>query len=170
MERERKIRVIETHMESDAKLRELEPICFTKDKEGPDGHESKILNIYDEVQYQEILGFGGAFTEAATMNMSRISPEMRKKVIELYFDKEKGIGYNFCRSTINSCDFSADFYSYDDVDGDFDLEHFDIAHDKETVIPAIKDAQEAAEDLLVFSSPSRCSQWYLPVRCAVLVM
>lgn len=156
---ERKIRVVETHLASNTKLKEIQEMCFAKDKEGPDGHEAKILNIYDEVQYQEILGFGGAFTEASTLNFSRVSPEMRKKVMDLYFDREKGIGYNFCRSTINSCDFSEDFYSYDDVDGDFDLEHFDIAHDKETVIPAIKDAMKVAEDLLVFSSPWSPPAW-----------
>ena len=45
-------------------------------------------NVYDEVEYQEILGFGGSFTEATTLNLSRITPELRKKVLELYFDKE----------------------------------------------------------------------------------
>lgn len=156
---ERKIRVIETHLATDTKLKEMPKIAFHKDKEGPDGQENNILNIYDEVQYQEILGFGGAFTEATTLNLSRVSKKLREKVLELYFDTEKGIGYNFCRSTINSCDFSEDFYSYDDVDGDFELEHFDISHDKETVIPAIKDAMAVAEDLKLYASPWSPPAW-----------
>ena len=127
----RKVRVIETHLASDTKLKEMPSIYFEKDIDGSDGRESNLLNVYDEVQYQEILGFGGAFTESSTLNLSRVSKEMRNKVMELYFDSEKGIGYNFCRSTINSCDFSESLYSYDDVADDFALEHFDISHDKE---------------------------------------
>ena len=156
---ERKIKVIETHLASDTKLKEMPEVCFAKEKPEPDSQEWGILNVYDEVQYQEILGFGGALTEASTLNLSRISPELRKQVMELYFDREKGLGYNFCRSTINSCDFSEDFYSYDDVDGDFALEHFDIAHDKETVIPAIKEAMETAEDFRLYSSPWSPPAW-----------
>lgn len=155
----RKIRVIETHLASDTKLQEMSPIYFEKDKEGPNGREDGILNIYDEVEYQEILGFGGAFTESSTLNLDRVSKEMREKVLELYFDPEKGIGYNFCRSTINSTDFAEAPYSYDDVEDDFELEHFDISHDKETVIPAIKEAKALAEDLMLYSSPWSPPAW-----------
>lgn len=155
----RKIRVIETHLATDTKLKEMPEICFHKDKADPDGQEDHILNIYDEVQYQEILGFGGAFTEATTLNLSLVDKEMRKKVLEMYFHPEKGIGYNFCRSTINSCDFSQDFYSYDDVDGDFELKYFDIAHDRETIIPAIREAMEMGEDLMLYASPWSPPAW-----------
>lgn len=155
----KKIRVIETHLASDTKLAEQPALEFVKEIPEPDSQEGNILNVYDQVQYQEILGFGGALTEASALNLSRVSPKLRKEVMELYFDKEKGIGYNFCRSTINSCDFSEDFYTYDDVDGDFELEHFDISHDKETIIPAIKEAQEMAEDFLIYASPWSPPAW-----------
>ena len=32
--------------------------------------EGNIINIVDDAEYQEILGFGGAFTEAAAYNYS----------------------------------------------------------------------------------------------------
>lgn len=155
----KRIKAIETHLASGTKLKELPERTFEKEKAGPDGEEETLVNIYDEVRYQEILGFGGAFTEATALNVSRISPELHREVMDLYFDKEKGIGYNFCRSTINSCDFSEDFYSYDDVDGDFELEHFDIFHDKETIIPVIREAMEIAGDLMIFSSPWSPPAW-----------
>lgn len=155
----RKIRVIETHFASHTKLKEIAPLYFQKDMEGPDGREDRLLNIYDEVQYQEILGFGGAFTESSTLNLSKADEKVREKVLELYFSPEEGIGYNFCRSTINSCDFSANPYSYDDVEEDFELRHFDISHDRETILPAMKAAMEYAEDLLIFSSPWSPPAW-----------
>lgn len=155
----RKVKVIETHLASDCRLKEQPELLLTKERPEPDSQETGILNLYDEVEYQEILGFGGAFTEATALNLTRMSPEMRRRVMELYFDREKGIGYSFCRSTINSCDFSEDFYTYDDVEGDFALEHFDISHDRETIIPAIREAQEMAEELLVYASPWSPPAW-----------
>ena len=155
----RRIKVIETHLASDNKLKEQPELLFAKELPEPDNQEAQILNIYDEVQYQEILGFGGAFTESTALNLSRVNPELKKQVLELYFDSEKGIGYNLCRSTINSCDFSEDFYTYDDVDGDFELEHFDISHDKETILPAIREAKKISEELLIFASPWSPPAW-----------
>jgi len=159
MKYKRTVRVFETHLASDIKLREQDTVSFYEDKSGPEGREDSLLNIYDEVEYQEILGFGGAFTEACTLNLENMGEELKKKVLELYFDREKGIGYNFCRSTINSCDFSEDFYSYDDVEGDFELEHFDISHDKKTIIPTIREAMEVGENLLLYATPWSPPAW-----------
>lgn len=153
------VRVIETHMKSGRFLAETQGLCFHEDKPGPDGQEDRIINVYDEVQYQEILGFGGAFTEATALNLSRISDKQRKRVMELYFDSEKGIGYNFCRSTINSCDFSEDFYTYDDVENDFELKHFDISHDRQAIIPAIREAMKISEEMILYSSPWSPPAW-----------
>lgn len=159
MEMDRKIRVVETDLEHGKRLAEQKPLAFRADKPGNDGQEEHILNVYDQVEYQEVFGFGGAFTEASALNFSRITPEQREKVLELYFDKEKGNGYNFCRATINSCDFSEDFYSYDDTPGDFELKRFDIAHDREAVLPMILAAQKRAGDLEVYSSPWSPPAW-----------
>ena len=37
------------------------------------GKEQNIVNIYDEVRYQEIIGFGGAFTESSAYNYSLLT-------------------------------------------------------------------------------------------------
>ena len=70
----RRIKVIETHLASDNKLKEQPELLFAKELPEPDNQEAQILNIYDEVQYQEILGFGGAFTESTALNLSRVNP------------------------------------------------------------------------------------------------
>lgn len=155
----KKIRVIETNMAKGNMLKEAAPLKFVPDKKGPDGNEGDIFNIYDQVQYQEILGFGGAFTEASALNFKKMTADQKKEVADKYFDAKKGLGYTFCRATINSCDFSADFYSYDDVDGDFALEHFDIAHDKEAIIPMIKEALKRCPGLRIFGSPWSPPAW-----------
>lgn len=155
----KKIGVFATDLLNDKKLEKQQDITFKKELPDPKGREDRLINIYDQVKYQEILGFGGAITEASAINILDMPESLRKKAINLYFDEKKGIGYSFCRSTINSCDFSEDFYSYDDVDGDFELQHFDIAHDKEKIIPVIKMAFNKSKDLRLYCSPWSPPAW-----------
>ena len=77
-----------------------------------------------------ILGFGAAFTEAAALNYGTLSEQGKQSLMELVYGKS-GLGYSIGRVHINSCDFSIGSYSFDDVDGDFDLDHFDteVTHD-----------------------------------------
>lgn len=116
-----------------------------------DDIESPLITIHPRVEYQEIKGFGGAFTEAAAVTLDKLSENNRKKIIELYFDEKEGIGYNFGRVHMNSCDFSLGNYTCVD-EGDETLETFNIERDKRHVIPMIKDAMEY-NDVEVFASP-----------------
>lgn len=80
-----------------------------------------------------ILGFGGAFTEAASLNFHSLDKDGQEAVLELLFGKT-GLGYSKGRVHINSCDFSIESYNFDNVDGDFELKQFDtgVKHDVES--------------------------------------
>lgn len=113
------------------------------------GREHALINVYPDVEYQEIKGFGGAFTEAASSTIDKLSKSNREKIIKLYFDPEEGIGYNIGRVHMNSCDFSLGNYTCVD-ENDQTLESFQINRDKSSVIPMIKDAMKYAPiELLV---------------------
>lgn len=115
--------------------------------------EGQIVNLIDDIMYQEILGFGGAFTESTAYNYSLLSDEEKKEFIEKYYDRKKGLGYNFGRTHINSCDFALDVYAYVE-DGDTTLESFNIERDKKYILPFLKDALAASqEEVVLFSSP-----------------
>ncbi|EED87519.1 glucosylceramidase [Thalassiosira pseudonana CCMP1335] len=77
-----------------------------------------------------ILGFGGAFTEAAALNYMSLNEEGREMVMQLLFGRE-GLGYSLGRTHINSCDFCIKSYSFDDTPDDFSLSSFDtlVSHD-----------------------------------------
>jgi glucosylceramidase len=107
----------------------------------PDAHVNEygspdaILNISlstPPFPNRPILGFGAAFTEASSLNYQSLSEKGKKTLMELYFGKS-GLGYALGRVHINSCDFSIQSYNFDDVDGDFDLQHFDmnVTHDNQ---------------------------------------
>ncbi len=119
----------------------------------PENQEWGIVNFFDDVVYQEVIGFGGAFTESSAYLYSLLSAEDKKRFLELYFSREKGIGYNFGRSHINSCDFSLDIYA-DVEEGDETLETFSLAREKKYILPLLKDAIEySGEEIVLFASP-----------------
>ncbi len=102
---------------------------------------------------QEFFGIGGALTDAAAETFARLPASKQDEVMEAYYNPEKGIGYTFARTNINSCDFSSDSYTYVE-EGDKELKTFDIEHDRRYKIPLIKRAIEAAGGkLTLFASP-----------------
>ena len=134
-------------------LVEQQSTTFNQDLET----ENLLINVYPEFKYQTILGFGAAFTEASAYNFSLLSPASQAQVAELYFGKT-GIGFNFCRTHINSSDFGIDEYTYV-ADGDVDLKTFNIDRDRKYVIPMIKAAFEANPDIWLFASPWSPPAW-----------
>ena len=112
-----------------------------------------IIAVNSSMMYQEHLGFGGAFTEAAAFTLSEMSEEKRAEAIRAYFDKETGLGYNLGRVHIHSCDFALGNYTYVE-EGDMDLSTFDLSHEEKWVIPLIKDAAKVAgHDMTLLASP-----------------
>ena len=107
-----------------------------------------VVNVYPEVKYQTIRGFGGAFTESAAHNYAGMSAEKKKELVKAYFGKE-GLCYNFGRIHMNSCDFALGNYTYVE-EGDAQLKTFSIAHDFAEIIPLVKDAQEECGEPMEF--------------------
>lgn len=105
------------------------------------GNEAADVELKPELEFQKMLGFGGAFTEAAAYTLSRMSTEKRAEVIQRYFHSVDGLGYNMGRVHIHSCDFALGNYTYVQ-DNDTELASFDISHDYKWVLPLIKDAME----------------------------
>ncbi|MDD3711862.1 MAG: glycoside hydrolase family 30 protein [Candidatus Izemoplasmatales bacterium] len=96
-------------------------------------------------KYQKIIGFGGAFTEAACYTLSRLSLQQQNRLMEAYFSDDKGLSYNLGRIHMNSSDFSLGNYTYV-KDNDKDLKSFDISREFKFVIPTIKKAEMIRRD------------------------
>ena len=107
-----------------------------------------VVNIYPEVRYQKMRGFGGAFTEAAAHNYAMMSSKRKQEIQKAYFS-ETGLNYNLGRLHMNSCDFALGNYTYIE-EGDDKLESFDISHDTEEIIPFINEAQKNAANQMEF--------------------
>ncbi len=101
---------------------------------------------------QEVEGFGTCFNELGWTSLAELSEADRAGIIRDLFSPE-GLNLTMARMPVGANDFSVDYYSYDDVPGDFALEHFSIAHDEETLLPFIKAALAVRPDLRIWASP-----------------
>lgn len=126
--------------------------------EQTDLRHKNILNIYPDRRYQEVLGFGAAFTETSAYNYAKMDQADKKKVAEALFDGENGLGFNFCRTHIHSCDFALNRYTYV-REQDEKLDTFSIERDRKYIIPFVKDALELSKEMQLFASPWTPPAW-----------
>ena len=127
-----------------------------------DVHKRSMMDtliLFPELTFQNITGFGGAFTEASASLLNQMSVEKRKEILSAYFSEE-GANYSLTRTHINSCDFSLNNYSYAEVENDTSLLHFNITPDKDDLIPMIKEAQDISpKGFKVIASPWTAPPW-----------
>ncbi|MFN7252660.1 MAG: glycoside hydrolase family 30 protein [Anaerobacillus sp.] len=152
---ERSMRFIQTAKDDQEKWKDKGSLSFKKGTTS----DSNVIRINPEIEYQEWIGFGGAFTEAATYTMSKVSETHRSNILRAYYNKEEGLGYTLGRTHINSCDFSLENYTYVENE-DTKLETFSIQREQKYVIPFIKDAmKEAEQELTILASPWSPPAW-----------
>ncbi|XP_037785330.1 putative glucosylceramidase 4 [Penaeus monodon] len=121
---------------------------------------SVVVRIDGRYEYQPIMGFGGAFTDAAGINIDSLPEVTQEVLLRSYFSPE-GLEYNLCRVPVGGSDFSTRPYSYDDVEGDVELLHFNLTlEDYRYKLPYIRRAKELSEkEFLLFGSPWSPPSW-----------
>ena len=152
---EKTISVYITSKDSGQKVEEVDisHLLTTKSIEFP------TIKLNKNETRQEILGFGGAFTEAAASVYNKLDTEKKGEIITAYFG-EQGNDYSMARTHINSCDFSLGNYSYCDTPGDTELNYFSISRDKELLIPFVQDAMDHANTPIhILASPWSPPAW-----------
>lgn len=107
---------------------------------------------------QTVRGFGGCFNELGMIALRKLSEEDRALIFDELFSPDK-CNFTFNRMSVGANDFAASWYSYDEVDGDFEMEHFSIDRDRENVIPYIREAQKRQPAFSLFASPWSPPTW-----------
>jgi glucosylceramidase len=109
-------------------------------------------------QFQDVLGFGAAFTDAACFTFQRLASADRDQLFhELFHPSEMGL--NVCRTCIGSSDYSTEVFSYDEGEPDPEMKRFSIAHDQANVLPMLRLARKSNPELFLFSSPWSPPGW-----------
>src|SRR5580704_12280380 len=116
------------------------------------------LRLNPSTRFQQILGFGGAFTDAACYTFNRLSLPARELLFhELFHPSQMGLSIG--RVCVGASDYSTKLYSYDDGDPDPDLARFSIEHDREYILPMLRQARRVNPDLFLFSTPWSPPGW-----------
>ncbi|PWD51670.1 beta-glycosidase [Serinibacter arcticus] len=131
---------------------------------GPAVEPSSVTAMPDvflqlDTELQEITGFGTAFNEMGWTSLAHLSEEQRAEILHELYAPGVGGSFTLGRMPVGANDFSRDWYSYDEVPGDLELEHFSIANDHETLIPFIRAAKEHQPELAVWASPWSPPSW-----------
>ncbi|XP_067952151.1 putative glucosylceramidase 4 [Watersipora subatra] len=110
--------------------------------------------------YQSIIGFGGAMTDSAGVNIMSLSENASDNLLRSYYSSQ-GLEYTLTRVPVACTDFSVRNYTYDDVDDDVELKHFALASEDLTMkIPLIKQAQKMSNRTInLFSTPFGAPYW-----------
>ncbi len=114
-------------------------VMFQKDA----GAENEVINLYPEVTFETLEGFGGAITDSAAYVYSLMDEEQKKQLISSYFSPER-MNYGIVRIHMDSCDFSTGMYEAVTDEKDVQLESFSFERTEKYIIPMLKDAQDAA--------------------------
>ncbi len=110
-------------------------------------------------KYQIIDGFGTCFNELGWTSLGLLDENDRQDILRDMFAPGVGANFTICRMPVGANDFSREWYSYDETPGDFDLQHFSIDNDLETLVPFIRNALEYNPALKVWASPWSPPTW-----------
>jgi glucosylceramidase len=120
--------------------------------------------IVDERQtFQPVDGFGFSLTGGSAEHLHNMSAPARRQLLrELFGNGPDQIGISYLRLTLGASDLNSFVYSYNDLpDGQVDpeLERFSLGHDRDHVIPVLREILEIAPRLKIMASPWSAPPW-----------
>lgn len=122
--------------------------------------------------HQNIEGFGGCFNELGFEALNLLAAEDRSAVLHSLFHPEGDHKFSICRLPIGASDYALEWYSLNETDGDYAMEHFSIERDRKYLIPYIREALKLNPELKLFASPWSPPTWMkfpgliITARCA----
>ncbi len=128
----------------------------------PHTEANTTITIDETRQYQRIEGFGAAMTDSsAWLLMTQLDEHKRTEVMAALFGDE-GIRLSYLRVPMGASDFARRDYTYDDMErgqSDPQLRRFNIEHDKQYIIPALRLAHTYNPELRFMGSPWSAPAW-----------
>ncbi|NDI34110.1 carbohydrate-binding protein [Chengkuizengella sediminis] len=119
------------------------------------------IQVDENIQYQEIDGFGAAVSGSAAYLINQLDSAQQSELLNDLFGKD-GVNFSFVRHTIGASDFSLSSYTYDDLpqgQTDLSLEQFSISQEQVNVIPVLKDIKGINTDVKILGTPWSAPAW-----------
>lgn len=103
--------------------------------------------------------WGTTFNELDFDAFNLLTREQQDELMQRLFSPDGDLRFTHGRVSMNANDYARAWYSCDEVDGDFALQHFNIEHDKRNIIPLARAAQRFCPALQLFMSPWSPPTW-----------
>jgi glucosylceramidase len=139
-------------------LSEKPPLHFRSSRDA-----GLTIEVDDSIKYQQIDGFGASLTDSSAWLISqKLTTPQRRELLQMLFDPKKGIGLSMLRQPMGASDFALKDYTYNDMSQgqtDPDLKHFSIEHDREQIIPILREVLALNPNLKIIASPWSPPGW-----------
>lgn len=123
-----------------------------------ESNEGQTIVLDAGKTYQPILGFGAAFTDAACYMFNQLPAARRDALFtQLFHPGELGLNVN--RVCMGASDYATKLYSYCDGDADPELTRFSIDHDRQWILPMLREALAKNPEMFIFGSPWSPPGW-----------
>lgn len=120
------------------------------------------VTINSDSTRQTFKGWGTCFNELPWDAYNLLSTTQKTLFAKRLFNPDGDLRLTVGRIPVGASDYARNWYSSDETEGnvpDFNMEHFNITRDLETVIPSIKVAQAERPDMTFWASPWSPPQW-----------
>ena len=122
------------------------------------------IDVRPDRTFQTIEGFGAAMTDSSAWVFDNLlDTRQRRSLMRTLFSPDQGIGISYLRVPMGASDFTASgLYSYNDLPAgqtDPDQLLFSIDHDRQSIIPRLKEAKVFNPALKLMGSPWSAPGW-----------
>lgn len=117
------------------------------------------ITVDSTATYQTIDGFGYTLTGGSAQAINSLDATAKANLLqELFGNKSNSAGISYLRISIGASDLNAEVFSYDDVAGDVNLEHFSLEKDKE-LIALLKEIVAINPSIKILATPWSAPAW-----------
>ena len=120
------------------------------------------IQIDPDLTLQNIVGYGAGLPQSSAfvlVSLKEKNATLYWSVMHNLFDPITGAGLSFIRFPIGSCDFSMTNTSYDEVDGDYELNSWAIDPDSEYIVTVLQDAVKINPLISIMATPWSAPSW-----------
>jgi len=125
--------------------------------------EGLTIVVSDAAKYQQMDGFGASLTDSSAWLISqKLTAPQRRELLQMLFDRKKGIALSMLRQPMGASDFALKDYTYNDMpqgQADPDMKYFSIDHDRGQIIPILREALALNSNLKIIASPWSPPGW-----------
>ena len=117
------------------------------------------LQVTGKENLSTFKAFGTCFNELGWDALNLLPQNQQETIMKQLFASDGDLHFSVGRIPMNANDYARNWYSCDEVDGDFQLKYFNIDRDKQTLIPYIKFAQKYNPNITFWISPWSPPTW-----------